>query len=411
MKTERTKNNIPEGWKMATLGEVLNIRNGKTRPEDGKKYPVYGGNGVLGYADKYNIDEEMIIIGRVGAYCGSIFIEKGKFWLSDNAIGILGKEDSNINLNFLHYLLKKINLNKQSIGGAQPLLTQGIINQIEVFIPKNKVEQHAIAAVLSSFDDKIELLREQNKTLEAIAQALYKRWFVDFEFPNEEGKPYKSSDGEMVDSELGEIPKGWNVGNIGDLCSSIANGGTPKRMEKSYWNGEIAWFKTGELSDMPLIDSEEHIAEEGLKKSACKLWGVNTILIALYASPTVGRLGILKKQATSNQACSGLIAKPNIGYQFLFYTLYFKKSEFNNISVGAAQQNINKAIVEEAKTIIPPEKLLARFNALAGSLIDKQTKLLLENKSLSQIRDSLLPRLMSGKIRVPIGGGGNYNAE
>ncbi|MBU4368465.1 restriction endonuclease subunit S, partial [Patescibacteria group bacterium] len=180
---------IPKGWKITTLGEVLDIRNGKSRPQDGNKYPVYGGNGVLGYADEYNINEEIIIVGRVGAYCGCIYFEKNKFWLSDNALGVLANENSNIK--FLYYLLKRLNLNKQAIGGAQPLLTQGVINQIEVLTPEKVEEQRAIAAVLSSLDDKIELLREQNKTLEATAQAIFKEWFVNYHFPGV---------GKMVDS-------------------------------------------------------------------------------------------------------------------------------------------------------------------------------------------------------------------
>ncbi len=265
-------------------------------------------------------------------------------------------------------------------------------------------EQKAIAKILSDLDSKIELNQKMNKTLEAIAQAIFRNWFIDFEFPNEEGKPYKSSGGEMVDSELGEIPMSWEVKRIKDLCISIENGGTPKRMEKKYWNGEINWFKTGELNDRPLTDSAEKITREGLMNSSCKLWKINTILIALYASPTVGRLGLLKVDGASNQACSGLVAKDEIGYPYLFYTLFFKRDELNNIATGAAQQNISQEIIKESVCIQPPLKLLDNFNWMVSRLIDRQTLLAKEQATLSNIRDSILPKLLTGKIRAPLEG-------
>jgi type I restriction enzyme S subunit len=265
-------------------------------------------------------------------------------------------------------------------------------------------QQRIIGDFLGALDDKIEVNQQMNRTLEAVGQAVFRRWFVDFEFPNQEGKPYKSSGGEMVSNEELEktIPKGWQVGEINDLSSSITNGGTPKRMESNYWNGNIPWFKTGELTDGQLIDSEEHITEEGLRNSSARLWDKNTILIALYASPTVGRLGLLKTKAASNQACSGLVAKKEIGYGFLFYTLFFKRTEFNNIAVGACQQNISQQIVKESQTIIPPTALLKSFNDITNPFFDKQSAIVVQNRTLAEIRDELLPKLMSGKVRVPL---------
>ena len=193
---------------------------------------------------------------------------------------------------FLKYYLTSLKMQNHMLslaqsGGTRNALTKGMIENF--VIPKPVMnEQKAIAYFFSNLDSKIELNQRINRTLEAIGQAVFARWFVDFEFPNEEGKPYKSIGGEVIFNEelAKEIPKGWKLGTINDLCASITSGGTPKRMESKYWNGKIAWFKTGELTDGPLIDSEEHITEDGLRNSACKLWDENTILIALYASPT-----------------------------------------------------------------------------------------------------------------------------
>ncbi len=224
-------------------------------------------------------------------------------------------------------------------------------------------EQQKIASILSALDDKIELNYEMNKTLEEMAEAIFKRWFVDFEFPDENGKPYKSSGGEMVYSEelQKEIPKGWKVGTVADLCKRITNGGTPRRMESRFWDeGTVPWFKTGELLDAVLLYSEEKITQAGLENSSCHLLPINTIIVALYASPTVGRLGLLKVPATTNQACSALEVKDEIGYAYVFHVLLSNRAHLNNIAVGSAQQNISQTIIRNLKTLIPPNPILAR---------------------------------------------------
>lgn len=197
------------------------------------------------------------------------------------------------------------------------------------------------------------------------------------------------------------VPKGWRIGTVEELCLSIENGGTPKRMRPEYWhNGTIPWFKTGELTDGPLIKSEEAITESGLSNSSCKLWQTGTILIALYASPTVGRLGILEMPATANQACSALVANPEYGNLFLFYTLLFTREKLQNIAVGAAQQNISQQIIRIHDVMIPSTKVASAFQRL----IQRSYQLRASNDEqsclLASIRDTLLPKLLSGKMRA-----------
>ena len=124
--------NIPEDWTESVLGDVMDIFSGKSRPKDNGIYPVYGGNGIHSYGDKYNQQNETLIIGRVGAYCGNVFKENNKFWLSDNALGVKSNEDSD--LNYLYYKLKSMKLNNVSIGAAQPLLTQSLLKELEVMV-------------------------------------------------------------------------------------------------------------------------------------------------------------------------------------------------------------------------------------------------------------------------------------
>ncbi|MBN1245548.1 restriction endonuclease subunit S [Candidatus Bathyarchaeota archaeon] len=408
LKSERpkkqTQSNVPKGWHRITLGQLVTFHRGYDLPRKDMvegQYPVVGSNGIIGYHESFKAKGPGVAIGRSGNLGKPFFVDRN-YWPHNTSLYV--SEFHCSNPSFVYYFLMTQRLDEYNSGSAVPTLNRNHIQPIEVVVPEDIEEQKAIGKTLSNLDKKIEVNEQINRTLEAVGEAVFRRWFVDFEFPDEEGIPYKSSGGKMVyNGELKkEIPKEWKVGCIEDLCSSITNGGTPKRSESQYWNGNIAWFKTGELNDSPLIDSEEHITEDGLQNSACKLWDENTILMALYASPTVGRLGLLRTKATANQACSGLVAKKEVGFSFLFYTLFFKRNEFNSIAVGAAQQNINQQIVREAKTVIPPKSLLNSFNKLVDTLFDKQTGLIRQNQTLAQIRDSLLPRLMSGKIRVPI---------
>jgi len=169
--------NLPKSWKKVKLGEVVKFGNGKVRPKTKGNIPIFGGNGILGYCDKFNYEGETIIIGRVGAYCGSVYFENKPIWISDNALS--AKPKSKNDTKFLYYLLKNLNLNQFALGSSHPLITQTLLHSIDVEICTDKNEQKAIASVLSSLDDKIDLLHRQNKTLEAMAETLFRQWFIE----------------------------------------------------------------------------------------------------------------------------------------------------------------------------------------------------------------------------------------
>lgn len=293
---------------------------------------------------------------------------------------------------------------------VQATLNLGDVKRLPINIPSFD-EQKAIAHILGTLDDKIELNRKTNETLEGIAKALFKSWFVDFDpvRAKAEGRPTGLPDqiselfpDSLEESELGDIPSGWNIGEVQDLCEWVSSGGTPARSNKEFWsNGDIPWFKTGELNDGPLLESAEKINELAVNNSACKLWEKGTILFAIYASPTVGRLGVLTSRGTSNQAAAGLKASKSIGTPFLRRCLLFSRDDLQNIAVGAAQQNINVKILKEHKVVIPPETLAGRFSALISDFDDRQEILLKEVSSLEKLRNALLPRLISGELRVP----------
>lgn len=233
--------------------------------------------------------------------------------------------------------------------------------------------------------------RRENDNLEQQAQALFKAWFVDFE-------PFK--DGKFVESELGMIPEGWKVGTIEDLCQNIASGSTPSSMNQEYYNGEIKWFTTKELKDSFLIDSEKHISDEGHKNSSTKMFPRGTVLMAIYAAPTVGRLGILTSDATFNQAAVGLNPKQEIGSNYVFLLLKKERDNFNNLAIGAAQQNLSVKFVKTYPIIIPSKKVIVDFNVLVNPFFDRISLLSKEIEALTGTRDTLLPKLMSRKLRI-----------
>ena len=230
-----------------------------------------------------------------------------------------------------------------------------------------------------------------NDNLEQQAQALFKAWFVDFE-------PFK--DEKFVDSEFGRIPENWRIGTIEELCQHIASGSTPSSMNKEYYNGNIKWFTTKELNDTFLLDSEKHISEKGHQSSSTKMFPIGTVLMAIYAAPTVGRLGILTSNATFNQAAVGLTPKEEVGSNYIFLLLKNERYNFNNLAIGAAQQNLSVKFVKTYTTIIPSKKVISDFNVIINPIFNRIMLLCKENSSLTNLRDTLLPKLMSGKLKI-----------
>lgn len=258
-----------------------------------------------------------------------------------------------------------------------PAFRPEILASLKVSLPELE-EQKKIGNHLYSIDEKIELNRKMNETLEQIGQILFKHYFID----NLEAKS-------------------WPKGKIADLCDQITNGSTPRRSNNEYWDGgTIPWVKSGELHDCPIFDTSEKITEKGLVESSCRFLPKNSVLMAIYAAPTVGQLGIAKTELTTNQAITALVAKEEVGYGFIYFLLKSLRGDFNNVAVGAAQQNISKELVENFSVVIPPPRVLANFKASINSILDMSENSARETDNLTNLRDSLLPRLISGKIKV-----------
>ncbi|MFW2135491.1 restriction endonuclease subunit S [Chryseobacterium sp. TY4] len=265
----------------------------------------------------------------------------------------------------------------------------------DVELPIPSIEkQLEIVAQYEAVAIKVKVNETICEKLEATAQALYKQWFVDFEFPNEEGQPYKSSGGAMVfNKELEkEIPEGWEVVKVKNFCDEMKNGATPSRDNLNYWNSnDIPWLKTGEISNNVVFDSEEYISEEGFKSSSTKLISKDSVLMAMYGA-TAGQLAYLKKEVTTNQACCAMISADKNKMAFLYYALLNQQNHIVTLANGGAQANLSKQIIEELDLILPLDmESISLMNF--SHIIEKKAIKTLENQKLTQLQSLLLSRL------------------
>lgn len=257
--------------------------------------------------------------------------------------------------------------------------------------------QREIVKEYNTIQNRIDINRQLIQKLEETAQAIYKQWFVEFEFPDENGNPYKSNGGEMVESELGEIPEGWKVVSIKDFCKEMKSGGTPSRDNLNFWNSkDIPWLKTGEVCNRVLVKSEEYISLEGCQNSSAKKLPINTVLIAMYGEgKTKGQAGYLRFEATTNQACCAMICNNEFDSTFLYYFLRINQSAIASLANGGAQPNLSKELIENIKLIRPVSSDISKHSFV--KFINHSEILERENRKLSEMKDLLLSKLATMK--------------
>ncbi|MDE5772366.1 MAG: restriction endonuclease subunit S [Ruminococcus sp.] len=352
-------------WKECLLGDIVTFSNGKKRLKQMGNIPVYGGNGILDYTSQSNY-ENCVIVGRVGAYCGSVFYEKNKCWVSDNAIAVLPKNNNDIQ--FIYYLLKTLHLNKRHIGTGQPLLTQGILNGIELYMPDIKI-QNQISSVLSAYDDLIENNQRQIQLLEEIAQRLYKEWFVDLHFPNYESTP-------IVDG----VPEGWRIGQLEEL-------------------GEFKRGKT--ITKDSVIVGNVPVVAGGLEPAYYHNTA-NTTAPVVTVSGSGANAGFTRMYHVNVWAsdCSFIdINSTNYPYQIYCY-LKANKADLNRLQKGSAQPHVYARDINAMKCLIPDKKIAIHFNTFVSPIFSKIGNLYQQIESLKEARDRLLPKLINGEIDV-----------
>lgn len=272
------------------------------------------------------------------------------------------------------------------------------ISEYDFFAP-NLQSQQKIAAVLSTLDNKIALNRRINSKLEAIAKRLYDYWFVQFDFPNTDGKPYKSSGGKMEYNDVlkRKIPAGWEVKRLGDVCE-IVLGGTPSTSNEEFWNnGTLNWLNSGEVASFPIVSSEKKITEAALKQSATEFLkaGSVTLSITRYLRPS-----ILAIDACINQSVVGIKENDTFKSCFLYPYLQNEIDRLMSLRTGAQQPHINKETVEASSICVPSVTVMEKYIEKSKPIYDEIVNIAKETDKLTAMRDRLLPLLMNGQVEV-----------
>jgi type I restriction enzyme S subunit len=307
-------------------------------------------------------------------------------------------DDSKADYKYVYYFLKTQYLELRRLSsGIRKNLNSNDIKEFEINIPKSISEQRRIASVLSALDDKIELNNKINKELEAMAKTLYDYWFVQFDFPDANGKPYKASGGKMVyNAELKrEIPKGREVKSLGKTCKTYL-GGTPSTKIREYWRGNIAWLNSGE-AEFPIISTEQKITEEAIANSATKLLPKGTVLISITRHLRSNILGI---DACVNQSVVGITETGNLRTPYLYLFITREIPRLMTLRTGAQQPHINKETVDDSLIVVPTEDILSQFYSFSQPVFEKLILNAKQSQELVSLRDWLLPMLMNGQVTV-----------
>jgi type I restriction enzyme S subunit len=412
-------------WRTCRLGDVLELKRGYDLPTQYRQpgpFPIVSSSGISGSHFEAKVPGPGVVTGRYGTI-GEVFYIVEDFWPLNTALYV--RDFKGNDPRFISYFLRTIDFYAYSDKAAVPGVNRNHLHSAIVRIPE-PTTQRAIACILGSLDDKIELNRRMNRTLEEMARAIFKSWFIDFDPVRAKARvrrehPKWTDDqvsraacpklkpeiarlfpDSFEDSELGEIPKGWAVKTIGDLAE-IVGGSTPRTTEAAYWDGGThAWATPKDLSKLSvpvLLETERQITDEGLAQISSGLLPAGTVLLSSRAP--IGYLAIAEVPVAINQ---GFIAmKPRGGVSNL-YLLFWARAAHEEIvsrANGSTFLEISKSSFRPIPLVAPPPNVFAAFEHVAKPLFAKLVSNERESRILAALRDALLPKLISGELRIP----------
>ena len=344
---------------------------------------------------------ESIMVTCIGSAMGKVAMTTRQSITNQQINSII--VDDTYSPDYIYYTLRnnyKLLRNAACGSTALPLLNKTDFDLLKVRVHKKKEEQKKIAAVLSALDAKIECNNRINLELEAMAKTLYDYWFVQFNFPDHNGQPYKSSGGKMVYKPTlkRQIPAGWHHSNI-LAVADLFGGGTPTKKSAEYWNGDIPFFTpTDADGNIFKFSTKDSITENGLKNSSTRLFEENTVFITARGS--VGKLVLAGNKMAMNQSCYAFRSKKGISHTYLFFLV---KELINHLKVkssGSVFDSIVSNDIECTSLIIPDPAVIKKFALLADPVFERIANATRENQHLTQLRDWLLPMLMNGQVIV-----------
>ena len=382
-------------WKIAKLGKIAIIKTGKLDSNAaviGGRYPFFTCDPNTLSIDVWAYDTEAVLLAgnnASGNYTAKYY--KGKFNAYQRTYIIESANEEELNIRYLCYALnQQLRLLKtMSSGSTTKFLTVRMLDNLDIPLPSINI-QTEIVNILSAYDDLIENNQKQIKLLEEAAQRIYKEWFVDLRFPGYENT-------KIVDG----VPEEWRVASIADICDTVG-GGTPSTKIQSYYEkGDILWVTPTDITrnfSLALLDTEKKITPEGLKNSSAKILPAETILMTSRAS--VGFFGMCKYEVCTNQGFISCIPKRENLQMYLLFNLKSRIEEIRQKAGGSTYLEISKTVFRELKIILPKDEVLAEYQKNVHDIFDEiycRTEMI---KSLVDMRNRLLPKLMSGKVEV-----------
>ena len=371
------------------LGDVLTLQRGfditKSEQEDGE-VPVVSSSGVSSYHKAWKVKGPGVVIGRKGTL-GTVHFVKPNFWPHDTTLWV--KDFKGNDPRFLSYFLKTLKLENFDVGASNPTLNRNHVHSIRILFPRLLPTQQKIAAILSAYDELIEVNARRVARLERLAEELYREWFVRFRFPGHQHAAFVKG-----------VPD-WEIRKI-DGAFEFMGGGTPSKEVASYWaDGGVNWFTPSDItggSGIFLGESGVQCSEDGLRHSSAKLFPAYSVMLTSRA--TIGAIGINLTPACTNQGFITCIPNGNYPLPYLYHWLKLAKPYFDQLAVGATFPELTKGTFKRIEILTPPQPIINEFARLEAPLFQQIETLLQANQHLAKTRDLLLPRLLAGKLDV-----------
>lgn len=385
-------------WEVKRLGDVINLKRGYDLPASKRidgEVPIMASSGITGYHNEAKIQGPGVVTGRSGQL-GKVFYIDEDYWALNTTLYV---ENFKGNYpKYIYYLLQTLNFEQFNAGSSVPTLNRNHVHQIEVKIPPYNVQKR-IGDLIYQFEEKVTINNNLINKMEEISKLLFKKWFIDFEFLNEHGLPYRSTGGEMVESELGEVPKGWRLVALYDLANYI-NGTSFKKQEIDENQG-VPIIKIAELKN-GITNTTKYF--NGSKPEKFNIENED-ILFSWSGNPqtSIDTFIWYRGKGILNQHIFKVVPN-NYEKTFIYLILKYFKPTFTEIASNKQTTGLGHVTVNDLKRIkiaLPNDKVIAEFTEIVRGLVKNIFLKYVENNHLETLKETLLPTLLSGKIEIP----------
>ena len=406
-----------DGWRNCTLGDVIELKRGYDLPNSDRRsgsIPIVSSSGISGWHDEAKVRAPGVVTGRYGTI-GQVFFVDEDFWPLNTTLYV--RDFKGNDERFISYFLRSLNFQSFNDKSSVPGLNRNDLHRYEIAVPEDTDDQRAIAGVLGSLDEKIEQNRRTARALERMARAIFRAWFVDFEpvkakaegatsFPSMPQPVFDALPTRFVPSNIRPVPEGWEVKAIGDVVTA-KGGGTPSTKNPDFWDGgEHCWATPKDMSRLShpvLLDTARRITDAGVNSISSGILPVGTVLMSSRAP--VGYLAIAGVPTAVNQGFIAMVCDGPLPPTYVLNWAFTSMDAIKAHASGTTFPEISKKNFRPLPVVVPTSYLVEAYQQAANPLFDLLTACLKENERLAAMRDYLLPKLVSGEVRVEAANG------